>query len=58
MIFYKCNCGLITNEMFKRCPSCGVESKKIKEEYTLYKSNTVDIKEYLSEENIKSLKEK
>jgi len=33
MIFYKCNCGLITNEIFKRCPSCGVESKKIKEEY-------------------------
>jgi len=33
MIFYKCNCGLITNEIFKRCPSCGVESKRIREEY-------------------------
>lgn len=33
MIFYKCTCGLMTNELFKRCPSCGIESKKIKEEY-------------------------
>lgn len=34
MILYKCNiCGLLTSEIFKRCPLCGVDGGKTKELY-------------------------
>lgn len=34
MIFYNCNtCGLLTSEIFNRCPECGVYSNKTKESY-------------------------
>lgn len=34
MIFYKCNiCGLITNDIFTRCPNCGVENRWTNETY-------------------------
>lgn len=35
MIMYECNvCGLITSNIFKICPSCGVNSTKTKKEFT------------------------
>lgn len=45
MIFYKCNCGLITNELFKGCPSCGVESKKTTIKQYDYKKNLEHLNE-------------
>jgi hypothetical protein len=45
MKLYKCNCGLITNELFKRCPSCGVESQRTIIEQYNYKKNLEHLKE-------------
>lgn len=28
MYLYKCECGLLTSELFKTCPSCGVRTEK------------------------------
>lgn len=45
MKLYKCNCGLVTNEIFKRCPSCGVESKKETMNQYDYKKNLEHLRE-------------
>ena len=45
MVFYKCGiCELLTSEVFKKCPSCGVDGLKTKELY----AKVVDMGELLS----------
>lgn len=35
MLFYKCGtCGLLSSELFTKCPSCGVDSIKTQEMYS------------------------
>lgn len=46
MNFYRCtNCGLLTNDIFKHCPSCGTDSPKEKEIYvrTLLDKKEIEI---------------